>query len=140
MEELSRKTGLKIVALRHLDQYVEEDEKFGDIAPYDVGPEEFLNWIRGAEYVSTDSFHGTCFSVIHHKKFVIFNRYSDQSKTSKNSRVDSLCQNLNLSERRFSGDICAIRNEINYQAVDENLMKLKKQTEAYLDKAFDGLV
>lgn len=71
---------------------------------------------------------------------MIFNRYSDQSKTSKNSRIDSLCQNLNLSERRFSGDICAIRNEINYQAVDENLMKLKKQTEAYLDKAFDGLV
>ena len=140
VEELSQKTGLKIVALRHLDQYVEEDEKFGDIAPYDVGPEEFLNWIRGAKYVCTDSFHGTCFSIIHHKKFMIFNRYSDQSKTSKNSRIDSLCQNLNLSERRFSGDICAIRNEINYQAVDENLMKLKNQTEAYLDKAFDGLV
>ena len=52
------------------DRYVEEDEKFGDIAPYDVGPEEFLNWIRGAKYVCTDSFHGTCFSIIHHKKFI----------------------------------------------------------------------
>ena len=87
---------------------MEEDEKFGDIAPYDVGPEEFLNWIRGAKYVCTDSFHGTCFSIIHHKKFMIFNRYSDQSKTSKNSRIDSLCQNLNLSERRFSGDILSL--------------------------------
>ena len=140
VEEFSKTTGLKIIALRHLDQYVEEDERFGDLAPYDVGPEEFLNLIRGAEYVCTDSFHGACFSIIHHKKFMIFNRYSNQSKTSKNSRIDSLCQNLNLSERRFSGDIYAIQKEINYQMVDENLMTLKRQTDAYIDKAFDGLV
>ncbi len=72
-----------------MDQYVEEDENFGDYAPYNVGPIEFLNLIRGAEYVCTDSFHGTCFSVINEKKFMVFNRYSDNSSVSKNSRIDS---------------------------------------------------
>ena len=28
----------EVVALRHMDQYVEEDENFGDFAPYDVSP------------------------------------------------------------------------------------------------------
>ena len=55
----------KVVALRHLDQYVPEDENFGDVALYDVGPDRFLNLLRGAAYICTDSFHGSCFSIIH---------------------------------------------------------------------------
>lgn len=57
VQKLAKSTGLKIVALRHMDQYVENDETFGDYAPYDVAPDRFLNFIRGAEYVCTDSFH-----------------------------------------------------------------------------------
>ena len=34
---------MKVVALRHMDQYVEEDENFGDFAPYDVSPENYEN-------------------------------------------------------------------------------------------------
>lgn len=63
VKKLSRDKGMKVVALRHMDQYVEEDENFGDFAPYDVSPERFLNLLRNAEYVCTDSFHGTACSV-----------------------------------------------------------------------------
>ncbi|MBR4260886.1 MAG: polysaccharide pyruvyl transferase family protein [Clostridia bacterium] len=136
---LSKKTGLKIVALRHLDQYVETDESFGDYAPYDVSPDKFLNLIRGAEYICTDSFHGTCFSIINEKKFMIFNRYSDASKVSKNSRIDSLCTNLGISERRFVGNIMSVLDEIDYHSVNIKLNKLKSETDKYLDKAFDKL-
>ncbi len=140
VKEFAKKEGLKIVALRHLDQYVETDEDFGDYAPYEVAPDRFLNFIRGAEYVCTDSFHGTCFSVIHEKKFMIFNRYSDASKTSKNSRIDSLCTNLGLQDRRFSGkDISSIKNEIDYVKVANNLSRLQNLTQDYLNKAFEGI-
>lgn len=83
VRKLAKSTGLKIVALRHMDQYVEDDESFGDYAPYDVAPDRFLNLLRGAEYVCTDSFHGTCFSIINEKRFMIFNRYANTSATSK---------------------------------------------------------
>lgn len=136
VETLAKETGLKIVALRHLDQYVDEDENFGDYAPYDVAPDRFLNLIRGAEYVCTDSFHGSCFSIINHKKFMIFNRYSENSKTSKNSRIDSLCGNLGLSERRFMGDVLKIQNEIDYSEVQKKLDELSELTKAYINKAF----
>ena len=64
VKKLARDKGMKVVALRHMDQYVEEDENFGDFAPYDVSPERFLNLLRNAEYVCTDSFHGTAFSIL----------------------------------------------------------------------------
>ena len=71
---LAKSLGLKIVTLRHLDEYIASDEKFGDEAPYDVGPEEFVNLIRHAKYVCTDSFHGSVFSILYRKQFISFNR------------------------------------------------------------------
>ena len=136
VKKLSAETGLKIVTLRHLDQYVDEDENFGDYAPYDVSPHKFLNILRGASYVCTDSFHGSCFSIIHEKKFMVFNRYSDASKTSKNSRIDTLCENLCLSDRRFNKDnISDIQNPIDYDRVKEKLDLLRKKADAYLSQA-----
>lgn len=139
VKQLSAKTGLKIVALRHMDQYVDEDEMFGDYAPYDVGPEEFLNYLREAEYVCTDSFHGSCFSIINEKKFMIFNRYDEQSTTSKNSRIDSLCSSLGLSERRYRGNVLDIEKEIDYKMVKSKFAKIYSKTEKYLDQAFEGV-
>lgn len=129
--------GLKIVTLRHLDQYIEKDEMFGEYAPYDVAPDRFLNLLRNAEYVCTDSFHGMCFSVINEKEFVVFNRYSDGSKKSKNSRIDTMCENMNLQNRRYNGNIEQVVNEqIDYTKVKEKLKVLKKKAEEYIDDAF----
>lgn len=139
VNELSRITGLKIVALRHLDQYVEIDELFGDYAPYDVGPDKFLNLIRGANFVCTDSFHGTCFSIINHKKFMVFNRYIEGNKNSKNSRIDTLTTTLGLQDRRYSGKIDAILVDIDYDAVTRKLNQLKNKSEKYLDEALNNI-
>ena len=136
VEELAQKKGLKIVTLRHLDQYVEYDEKFGDYAPYDVAPNQFLNILRDAEYVCTDSFHGAVFSIIHEKKFIVFNRYDEASKHSKNSRIDSLCENFGLSDRRYHGNIENIADkEIDYARVKETYDKLKNKSEKYIEEA-----
>ena len=59
---------------------------------------------------------------------MIFNRYVNASATSKNSRIDSLCQNLGVSERRFSGDILEIQKDINYAEVKNNLNNLQQKT------------
>ena len=142
VKETAKKLGCKIVALRHLDQYVPIDEDFGDFAPYDVDPARFLNILRNAAYVCTDSFHGSVFSIIHHKPFVTFNRYDEQSKHSKNSRIDTLCHNLGLQDRRFdtAEDLYQqLKADIDYKAVDKKLSALKCLTNGYLDKAFRGI-
>lgn len=133
--KLAKKTGKKIVTLRHLDRYVAEDEQFGDYAPYDVDPERFLSILRNADYVCTDSFHGAAFSILNEKKFLVFNRYRDTATASKNSRIDSLCANLGLKDRRYSGsgDICqAMEREIEYALVREKLEDYRHTMKQYL--------
>lgn len=50
----------------------------------DISPEEFLTLFANAEYVVSDSYHGTCFSIIFHKQFMAFvNRESERFETFK---------------------------------------------------------
>ena len=133
--ELQQKTGLKIACTPFLDNFVEEDINFGDLQLFDVGPDDFVNLIRNAEYVLTDSFHGTVFSILHHKKFITLNRYSSGGQ-SRNSRIDSLCSILGLEERRYTGDFFdKMNSEINYSNVDEKLSELRNESLKFLKKA-----
>jgi hypothetical protein len=142
VKQAAKELGCKIVTLPHMDQYVAADEDFGDYRLYEVGPDKFLNLIRGAKYVCTDSFHGSCFAIIHHIPFVTFSRYDENSGHSKNSRIDTLCGNLKLENRRFStveelGSRLAA--PINWEQVAQNLAALKEKTDDYLERAFDGI-
>ena len=60
----SNENNLPAVCTPFLDSYVKCDEDFGDIRLFDVGPDDFVNLIRHAKYVLTDSFHGSVFSEI----------------------------------------------------------------------------
>lgn len=136
--KLAEETGRKIVTLRHLDRYVSADEAFGDAAPYDVGPDRFLNILRNASAVCTDSFHGTVFSIIYEKQFIVFNRYSADARYSKNSRIDSLCANLGLNDRRYAGvdDIRQkMESSIQYDRIREKLMAGRNEIRGYLEAA-----
>ena len=63
---LSGKTGVKILYLNN--QY----KKNRDITRIRYStPEEYVGWFAGAEYVFTNSFHGTAFGVIFHKKLKV---------------------------------------------------------------------
>ncbi|WP_270496569.1 polysaccharide pyruvyl transferase family protein [Eisenbergiella porci] len=137
--ELGAKTGLKLVTCPFLDNFVEEDQQFGDIQMYDMDAEDFVNLIRNAEYVLTDSFHGSVFSILHHKKFVTFNRFNSGSN-SRNSRIDSLCEILGLNERRYAGNIVKqLNQEIDYNAVEKKLSKLRTESICYLENALDKM-
>ena len=70
---------------------------------------------------------------------MVFNRYSDQSTNSKNSRIDSVCQNLHLESRRFYGkqDVVEMMNaQIDYQNVRDLVQQYRERTKEYLQKAF----
>lgn len=129
--EFKEKTGLKLVTCPFLDHFVDVDQTFGDIQLFDIDTEDFVNLIRNAEYVLTDSFHGTVFSILHHKKFMTFNRYSDGTM-SRNSRIDSLCTLLGLNDRRYHGNVEDVKNEVDYFAVEDKLSSLRDSSIQYL--------
>ena len=131
--ELKRKTGCKIITLKHMDEYVPEDEFFGDEAPYNVDPNGFLRLIHNATYVCTDSFHCTAFSIQFHKQFMTFYRFSQSSVTGRNSRIDSLFNLLEISKKHiYSGKISDIDDTINWVDVDVKLKKLREKSIEFL--------
>ncbi len=90
VKQLRKKTGYKVVSLLHLDQFIAGDENYADETPYDISPADFVNLIKNAEYVCTDSFHGTVFSMIFKREFFTFKRFTQNATLSTNNRIDSL--------------------------------------------------
>ena len=141
-KKLSKVTGLKIVALQQLDMYIKDDAKFADIAPYDVDPAGFVNLIKNAEFVCTDSFHGTVFSVIFHRRFFSFRRFFKKSTMSTNSRIDSLLGVLGLEDRiiesvdEFKQQL---RTTIDHDAVYDKLKDFRQDSMNFLETALEGI-
>ena len=137
-ENLKEKTGLPIVSLIHMEEYYRHDNTFADYTPYDIGPFEFVNLIRGAEYVCTDSYHGSIFSAIHEKEFYTFKRFSDDSAMSTNTRISSLLNFMNIEGRYLSGteDTAEkLGKAIDYGDVNKNLLEIRKKSYAFLINA-----
>lgn len=76
IEKLASKNSLKVVTIPHAnDNYDDVDDNFGDYRVMDASPENWIWLIKNAEYVITDSFHATVFSVIFSKKYLVAKRY-----------------------------------------------------------------
>ncbi len=133
--ELKKKTECKIVSLLHLDQYIASDESYVDKSPYDVSPADFLNLVKNANYVCTDSFHGTVFSIIYKRNFFTFKRFSDKATLSTNTRIDTLLNQMKLKERLvLEGNTVneMLERKINFEVVQERLEEFRKESLRYL--------
>lgn len=137
VNELKKKTGYKIITMRHMDEYVPDDEVFGDEAPYFVDPNDYVKYISKAAYVCTDSFHCSVFSIIFQRQFMTFYRFKSSSKTSRNSRIDSLYEVLGINrERIYNGEICnVIDKKINYESVDAKLEGFRNESLNFLNES-----
>lgn len=141
-ERLRKATGLKIVSLNHADEYVKYSDEYCDIAPYNIGPKDWINLIKNAEYICTDSFHGTVFSIIYNKNFFTFRRYNNNNMVSTNSRIDSLLDVSEISkEKILTGDedpSNVIDKPIDYNKVNENIEKFRKRSREWLLEAINS--
>lgn len=142
IKQVKERTRYKIVALQQLDDYIPTDEGFADEAPYNVGPSEFLNYIRNAQMVFTDSFHCSVFSILYKKNFFTFSRFNETAKQSTNTRIDNLLNLTGLSERRMDKEQ-NVDNVLNYngdfESVDDRLTALRKKSMDYLNNALKNL-
>lgn len=134
--KLKETTGYKIITLLHIDEYISSDSNYGDYTPFDVEPLDFLELIKNAEYIMTDSFHASVFSILFHKAFFTFNRFENIKEKSTNSRIDSLLGVLDLTERRVSSkdtiEILLNKKEIDFEAVDLKLFHFREASLNYL--------
>lgn len=137
-KRLKGKTGCRIIALIHLDEYVKSDENYADETPYDIDPADFLNLIRNAEYVCTDSFHCSVFSILYRRPFFTFRRYARKTRQSTNSRLDTLFRMVGISDRMMQGneniDDC-LKIETDFDTVHIKLEDVRAKSYGYLEAA-----
>ena len=138
VKKLSKVTGCRIIGLLHGATYISYDEDVVDEKPYNVGPSEFVNLIRNAQYVCTDSFHCCVFSILNSTKFFAFRRWPDGSKFSANDRLYTLLKFTGLERRMLDGtedvEKCAA-DQIDFSDVLEKVAQRRKESMDYLVNA-----
>lgn len=99
--------------------------------------EDWLNGIRKADYVITDSFHGTVFSIIFHKQFVCLG-----NRARGNSRFKSLLEMAGLENRQidqsevsnYDAISCCLCAPIDWGKVDLQKQRMQKISHDFLMK------
>lgn len=90
--------------------------------------EQWLNELNNAKFVFTDSFHGTVFSILFNKQFLV---YGNNSRGM--SRFDSLLGTFNLNNRLvYCADEIKSINKIDYYAVNNILSKEREKSINFL--------
>jgi len=140
-KRLARQTGCQLVSIPHCEQYNIADEGYSTIEISDAQPQDFLNLIRNADYVCTDSFHGTVFSMIFEKKVAVFERFLSGDKGSTNSRIHTLLGTLDAEDALMKSSDEAesfLSLKLNYNGIKQNLENERIKSFAYLDQALGG--
>ena len=104
---------------------------------FDIGPQHFLYLIQNADYVCTDSFHGTVFSILFHRQFTCFYRQGKDSRMG--SRLNTLLGILRLEDRLYDVRPSEQAREIDYAAVDKAIDGEREIATAYLRKIVEQL-
>ena len=99
----------------------------------DIGPLEFLGYIRDAEYVVSTSFHATAFSIIFQKKFCVV-----PHKVTGARVTDLLC--LIGLQQEIVEDVNSFQFDsfVDWDAVERQLNELKSKSQSYLQKSIAG--
>lgn len=125
VRKLSQQKGLSVVELRT------STSGPGESFPvdYESGPAEFLGYIHKADYIVTNSFHAAAFSVIYHKKFLVFLHHG---RGARLLHMLSLC---GLEERLYQNNLdIDIDSEINWCDVMLKMNKKVSDSREFLEK------
>lgn len=125
IKQLTERLNYKVIAIPY---------EFSDMDYCDsietAGPRDFLELIKGAAVVCTDSFHGTAFSINFHVPFYVFERnYGSASKQS--SRILSLLTQMKMMHRYEVLDIKS-ENCLDFSYTDEVLNDEREKSKQYV--------
>ncbi len=133
INELSEKTGLKVVCdVKHMERI---NNLLTNSA--DDGPGEFVERIKNADYIITDSYHAFVFALLWQKPFVCYTRFKS------GIRARNLLENLGLGQRYLLGNekgTDLLLTDIDYDDVFRRRDAWRGKSEDFLRRALNGFM
>lgn len=126
LKELKKATGLKVIAVPFVMGAV------GAKCALGAGPSEWIGYIKNAEYVVTDSFHATAFSLIYSKKLYSCVNESASRITDLLGTVGMECF-LYTKDRQFE-----LINNVDYEAAQKIIAEERKKSISMLSQMIEG--
>ena len=129
-KEFSKKTGLKLLRISPSIYHITRSGKL----IYLPNQYEFLSLFQNAEYVLTDSFHATVFSIIFNRKFV------DILPGKTSTRITSILKLTGLQDRILTkyDDFSFINKNIDFSECNTIIENERKRSIELLKKAIIG--
>lgn len=109
---------------------------------WDVGPSEFLGLIDNAEYVCTDSFHGTIFSLNFHREVRVFVKHTGYVAGGDNSRLFDILNRLGLEKQlitEYTKGVAIVDSRIDYSNVDNLLSAERDKSSKYIETIVNSI-
>ncbi len=135
-EKIANLKGLKLICVS------EEilDEKKYDMY-YDMGPEYFVSLFKYADYVITQSFHGTVLSLLFNKQFLVFDRSEKYELDGLILRISDLLETVGLNDRIVENlTDFYLPNNINFKECNETLYNERIRSLKYLNKVLNAAI
>lgn len=129
---------VKLVGIVHIAGYNKNIKTYMDETPFDINPFQFLNLIKFAKCILTDSFHCSVFSIHFEKEFFAFKRFSDKDTMSTNNRLATLFKMTEIEGRLIAGTENIndkLFTPIDYMSVGKNIEKNRDFSISYLISA-----
>ena len=128
---LIKEISMKIAKENNLKIYTPYKCDYSDKVIRNMGPIDFISYIKNAEFIISNSFHGTAFSIIFEKQFVVANR-----KEAINTRMRDLLSILKIENRLIRDyNFNNIIKNINYDEVNKHVNNRLEISKSYLEKA-----
>lgn len=94
--------------------------------------DEWLGLFSNAKYVITDSFHGTCFSLLFNKDFYVF----DPPKYSV--RLHDVLEGFGLQTRNMTNRTIEKASELNWTKINKEIEEYRTKSRLFLSGVFKG--
>lgn len=136
-QEYAQHHGLIIISILSNESYSAIDTRIANKTIIGASPDDFLNWVRGASVVFTDSFHGLAFSIINEKQFFVFYRKRKDAAGSRNSRIDNIVDMWGVSFRliKDTNQNLECVPTIDYTQVTSKVLNKREESLQFLIKA-----
>lgn len=136
MPKAARETVQRLAAEKHLE--IIDLMDWRNLDWYTSDPAEFVYLIAHADLIYTDSFHGTVFSILYNRSFVICDRQIRNKKQGMNSRIDTLLGLFHLEDRFGTEEnqyTLSDPFQIRYPDTEEILARERQRSHDYLCEA-----